>query len=294
MNKMRFRIPFVGFVFTLLAFIATLVALGKYINLYTVAGYATNWWTVLYSVLPALFLAVILVNSLLLADDPFFMIIFYVASAFMLIYGALAMLQPCISEIAFVLGSPDLAMGDNAIRVFISDNSIDTTVWYVVAAVFTIIGAFTPNMFMRRDERRFVAVNKAVNSLNAYNRKADKMIKAAAIPVELDGIPFAPERDKNKTLDEQSQDNAVYGLALGDRLKVTAEKTRAAVGRSAVAAPVVEDLDKLVEKSARIMNKAKLGDCANAAPSEVEGVEETAEIADAPTEQPMGEETNNG
>lgn len=284
MIKMRLRIPFVGFLFTLLAFIATLVALSMYLNLYSVAGYPTNWWTVLFSALPALFLAVILVNSILLADDPFFMIVFYVAAAFMLIFGGIAMLQPAISEIAFVWGSPDLAMGDNAIRVFISENAINTTVWYVVAAVFTIVGAFTPNMLMRNDERRNTRVEKAVKTLYKYNKQVNNIITSANLDMRFNPIPGAPPENKEQSLDEKTDANIDFARALFTRIEYLTKNVREVAADSSAAVPVVEQLENIVEKSKRVLLGAGLSDvCGDSNQSDVE------------QEQPqIGEEVNNG
>lgn len=138
------KIPGIGFGCLFVAFVLSIVAFCNYYALYDMAGYDTNRWTVMFSWLTILLIVFLMVSALFKGDRPFWMLIAYAAAAFMFAFAALAFMQPCVSEIAFVFGSPDLAMGDNAIRVAICDDSITTAVLYVVTCVFILIAAFAP------------------------------------------------------------------------------------------------------------------------------------------------------
>ncbi len=142
--KQNIKIPGIGFGCLFVAFVLSIVAFCNYYALYEMADYENNRWTVMFSWLTILLIVFLMVSSLFKGDKPIFMLIAHAAAVFMFAFAALEFMQPCVSEIAFVFGSPDLAMGDNAIRVAICDDSITTAVLYVVTCVFVIIAAFAP------------------------------------------------------------------------------------------------------------------------------------------------------
>lgn len=161
LTKENIKIPGIGFGCLFVAFVLAIVAFCNYYALYDMAGYDENRWTVMFSWLTILVTVFLMISALFKGDRPFWLIIAYAAAAFMFAFAALAFMQPCVSEIAFVFGSPDLAMGDNAIRVAICDDSITTAVLYVVTCVFIMIAAFAPSTwtFGKKNRARKAAAN---------------------------------------------------------------------------------------------------------------------------------------
>ncbi len=143
-EKVKVRIPGLGFGFLLIALVFSILAFWKYYDTYEIANYDINRWATMFSSLAIWCIAFLMINSLFCGDRPVWSMVIYACAAFLLVLALLKLIQPCVSEIAFVYGSPDLAMGDNKIRVEICDSSILTAIFYVIAAVCTIVAAFLP------------------------------------------------------------------------------------------------------------------------------------------------------
>ncbi|MCH5162330.1 MAG: hypothetical protein J1G38_02435 [Clostridiales bacterium] len=167
--KDNFKVPGIGFIFLFAGFIMAIVSFANYYALYDMAGYKNNRWTVMFSWMGILLIVFLMINALFKGDRPRWLVmIVYAVTPFLLISAMLQFLQPCISEIAFVLGSPDLAMGDNEIRVAISDDSIATAVMYAVTCVLLIIAAFVPNVWT------FGAIGRRGGALVAQKSASDE------------------------------------------------------------------------------------------------------------------------
>ncbi len=144
MSKIKIKIPGLGFIAVFLALIFSIISLVFYINTYAIEPFPIDRWSIMFTAFSIWCLAFLLINMLFKGDRPFWCIIIYALTAFMLIYSLLRMLQPCINAIGYTLGAGDLQMGDSAKNKLITSSSITTAVFYVLSAVFTIVAAFLP------------------------------------------------------------------------------------------------------------------------------------------------------
>lgn len=196
-KKQIVKIPGIGFGCLVIAFIMAIISFANYNALYDLAGYDGNRWTVMFSWLSILCLVFLIVNSLFMGDKPTWTLVIYSVVEILLISAMLQFLQPCVSEIAFVLGSPDLAMGDNAIRVAISDGAITTAVLYVVTCVLVLIAAFAPAAWTFGKKRRQKKLAKLAAMKEAQAAQANEAVEAGEVENTAEAVEAADEQKED-------------------------------------------------------------------------------------------------
>ena len=139
---LKIKKPGLAFVFICLALVFSVVAFALFLSTYSVGGYTLNRWAVACSVLAIWLLIMLACNMLLRGDKPVWTGIIYALAAFLLVYGMMQFIQPCLTPIGFVFGAGDLNMGDTALNKVVANYSIVTAVFYVLAAGCTVATAF--------------------------------------------------------------------------------------------------------------------------------------------------------
>lgn len=139
---LKIKKPGLAFVFVCLSLVFSIVALALFLSTYSVGGYTLSRGAVTCSVLSIWLLIMLMGNVLLRGDKPVWTGIVYALAVFLLIYGLMQFIQPCLTPIGFVFGAGDLNMGDTALNKIVANRSIVTAVFYVLAAVCTVAAAF--------------------------------------------------------------------------------------------------------------------------------------------------------
>lgn len=139
---LKIKKPGFAFAFICLAFVFSVIALALFISTYSVGGYTLSRWALTCSILSTWLLFLLAGNMLFRGDKPAWTGIIYALAVFLLIYGFMRFIQPCLTPIGFVFGAGDLNMGDTALNKVVAGYSIVTAVFYVLAALFTVIAAF--------------------------------------------------------------------------------------------------------------------------------------------------------
>ena len=141
MLKAKIRIPGLGFGAAALAFVCVLVAFILYFPTYSAGGYAQSRWTIMCCVLSMWLLLLLIANGLFFGEKPAWASVIYAAAAFLITYGALRFIQPCLTQIGIYF---TVNMGDIEMNRAVTYYSITAEVFYVLGAVFTIVSAFLP------------------------------------------------------------------------------------------------------------------------------------------------------
>lgn len=142
MNKIRLKVPSVGFYFLALALIVAVAAFVTSFKVYGIFGYHTNRWVVFTSFAAIWLLAFFIVNTLFAGEKPFWTMPLFAAVCALLVFAAVLFIQPCLSPIGVYFTVHN--MGDVEVNALGVPRAIVTTVLYVVALVLTLIASFCP------------------------------------------------------------------------------------------------------------------------------------------------------
>ena len=138
----KIKKPGLAFVFVCMALVFSIVALALFLSTYSVGGYSLSRWALTCSVFSIWFLLLLAGNMLFRGDKPVWSGIIYAIVVFLLVYGLVTFLQPCLVPIGFAFFSSDLNMGDSALNKIVAYRSVATAAFYVLATVFTVVTAF--------------------------------------------------------------------------------------------------------------------------------------------------------
>lgn len=138
----KLKKPALGFVFTVAAAVFSVVALALFITTYNVGGYTLSRWALTCTVIALWLLICLAANAFAFGDKPVWGGVVYALCAFLLIYGFMQFIQPCLTPIGFIFGAGDLNMGDTALNKIVAERSIVTAVFYVLAVAFTVTASF--------------------------------------------------------------------------------------------------------------------------------------------------------
>ena len=133
-----------GFYFSAAALLFAVAGLVLYLVTYGIEPYALNRWALTCSVLAVWLLLFIAINTLLRGEKPFWTGLLFIPAAFLLVYGMLQFLQPCLSPIAFTFVSSDLNMGDTEANKVIAYYAVATAACYLLSVVCIFVAAFLP------------------------------------------------------------------------------------------------------------------------------------------------------
>lgn len=141
MKKKRIGAAFPVGVFALVVAVAALV---MYFVTYRIGSYTINRWALICTALGIWFVAFLCLNMVIKGDKPAWCSIFYVLAVFLLTYGLLRFLQPCLTPIGFAFGASDLNMGDTQLNKTVAYFSVATAALYIVSVFCIILAAFLP------------------------------------------------------------------------------------------------------------------------------------------------------
>ncbi len=152
-GNFKLQTPSIGFFSAAAAFVFAIVATILFFNTYAVGGYTLSRWAVTCSIIAVWLLAFLSINTLLVGEKPFWTNILYGVVAFLLTYGLLQFLQPCLTPIGFAFGSSDLNMGDSALNKVVAVQAVITAVFYLLAIIGTIVSSFVASTKVSKAKR---------------------------------------------------------------------------------------------------------------------------------------------
>ncbi len=138
----KIKKPALGFVFVCISLVFAVTALALFITTYNVGGYTLSRWALACTVIAIWLLLCLAVNMALFGDKPVWSGLVYAATVFLLIYGLMRFIQPCLTPIGFILGAGDLNMGDTALNKIVAERSIITAVFYVLSVIAAVAASF--------------------------------------------------------------------------------------------------------------------------------------------------------
>lgn len=152
--KGKIKLPGIGFYFSAAALVFSVAGMCLFLVTYNVGGYTLSRWALTCSVLAVWLLLFITVNMFIKGDKPFWCSLLFVLAVFLLTYGLLKFIQPCLTPIGFVFGASDLNMGDTALNKVVAYYSVATAAFYVLSVLSILAAAFLPETKKNRAQLR--------------------------------------------------------------------------------------------------------------------------------------------
>lgn len=141
---LKVKKPAVGFILICVSLALAIVATAMFLYTFSVGKYTLSRWALTCSVLAVWIMILLILNSLFFGDERAWTGVLYALAVFLLIYGFMQFIQPCLSPIGFAFGAGDLNMGDTALNKKVAVLAVVTAVFYVFSAISLIVAAFFP------------------------------------------------------------------------------------------------------------------------------------------------------
>ena len=138
------KVPGFGFGAAALALVCTIVGFVMFFLTYAAGGYAISRWTIMCSVLSMWLLVLLMLNGIFAGEKPVWTAVIYAVIAFLLTYGTIRFIQPCLTQIGIYF---TVNMGDVEMNRIVTFRSITSAAFYVAAIIMTIVSAFLPMTF---------------------------------------------------------------------------------------------------------------------------------------------------
>lgn len=133
----------VGFFFTLLSLILSIVALVLFVITYNIFGYNLNRWVFLMTFMSIWLMGFVTVNTIFNGEQPFWVSYLYVIVTTLLVFSLVQFINPCLSPIGVYF---TVNMGDVETNALGVPRAIATAVFYVLAIIFNLIASFLPSV----------------------------------------------------------------------------------------------------------------------------------------------------